>query len=854
MAITFLLTDVQGSTRQWEDNADGMQQALSRHDQLIREIVSRHDGRLIKTKGEGDSTFSVFKNARRAVAAAIAVQQALTVETWPPGIAITVRMAVHTGEAQERDEDFYGRDVNRVARLRAIGHGGQILVSEITANLSREDLPDAAGLRDLGVHRLKDLTRPEHIYQVTDVALRTEFPPLNSLDRVKHNLPIDPTSFVGRAGDTRSVASMLSEARVVTITGPGRVGKTRLALQVAAELADSFPDGAWFVDLATIDDPTLLPQQVMTSLETTLPPAGDVMSNLVNSLRESNLLLVLDNCEHLAHACTTLTQALLDKCRDVRILATSREPLCVRGESVWPLPPFPQPDEAAVDTNELLRFEAVQLFLERATSVRPGLDLAANAGPVVDICRRLDGIPLAVELAASRVGVLPVKEIAKRLRDRLDVVSARAPVASARQQTLRGAIDWGHDLLSENERVLFRQISVFAGAFSFEAVDAICGDGLDVFELLPGLANRSMVVLIEDRYRMLDTIRRYAMERLETAAESSVVRRRHAEYLLTKVEAAERDHHKGDPRTLMQLGRVYDDIRAALNWSLDAAPHTAMRLCAALAKCNYWTIKGLFQEGRSLCDRALSLPAALDPQARADVLRHASTIAERQGDMEAATALRGQAIQLFRASGDEHSLAHTLAGALSAEPESYVEAAEIAARIGDFAVQAIATLNLGELERAAGNLVQARDLYESAAHLTAEPRMTAWLMFNLGQTQMALGEARPALESYGVSIQRARETDHTIIMVHAVAGIAASLAALNDLQQAARLFGAAAGLFRKHEIVVENVDQTIFEEWESRCRAELTSPALEASWAEGERMSLQAAVDHAISAVAHGLP
>jgi class 3 adenylate cyclase len=441
--VTFLFTDVAGSTRLWEAHPEAMRAALVEHDALIEFLTEQHGGRVVRPRGEGDSRFCVFARATDAVAAAVTIQQALHAEDWPHETPLRVRLALHTGEADLRDGDYYGSAPNRCARLRAIAHGGQALLSVATYDLVRDALPAGVTLKDLGEQRLADLHRPERVYQVLALGVPADFPPPRSLDALPHNLPVQLTSFVGREPELAAVRGALAAHRLVTLTGAGGCGKTRLGLQVAADALAAFADGAWFVDLAALADAALVPQAVLAALGLPEPPGRAPLGALADALRRRALLLVLDNCEHLLEACATLADTLLRACPRLHILATSRELLGVPGEATHRVPSLgvPEPelvrdlgsrDAGPEAVERLRRCEAVQLFVERARLVQPDFALVPEQAPALaQVCRRLDGIPLALELAAARVRVLSVEQLAARLDDRFRLLTGGSRTASA---------------------------------------------------------------------------------------------------------------------------------------------------------------------------------------------------------------------------------------------------------------------------------------------------------------------------------------------------------------------------------------------------------------------------------------
>lgn len=581
--LTFLLSDVEQSTRLWEREADAMRAALARHDAIFACHIAEHGGTIVKPRGEGDSLFIVFADARAAVAAACAVQRALFAERWPTSLPLRVRLALHCGPAEQRDGDYYGAAVNRCARLRAIAHGGQTLLSEAVAEAVRDHLPEGAALRSLGLHRLKDLTAPERVFQLVHPDLPAAFPPVRSLTTLSHNLPAQLTSFVGREAAIVHVRGLLAGgggARLVTLIGAGGAGKTRLALQVAADLLDEYPDGVWLAELAALADPALVPHAVAAAVGVHEQADRTLMATLQEALRPRQLLLVLDNCEHLVTACAAVAEALLRSCPHLRILATSRELIGIGGEIAWRVPSLDLPEAGpSLALDQVARAEAVRLFVERAAAARPGFALTAeNAPAVLQICQRLDGMPLAIELAAARMRVMSAQQIAARLDDRFRLLTGGSRVALPRQQTLRGALDWSHALLAAEEQVLFRRLAVFAGGWSLDAAEAVCAAGGitagDVVDLLGRLVDKSLVWVDEQeegpRYRLLETIREYAAEKLEAAGEAVAVRARHYDWCLALAERAQPHLTGAEQATwLGRLEREHDNLRTALRWALD---------------------------------------------------------------------------------------------------------------------------------------------------------------------------------------------------------------------------------------------------------------------------------------------
>ena len=524
--VTFLLTDIEGLTRLWESVPDAMEVALERHNRLVTGVIEDHGGVVVTARGEGDSFFAVFPSAVAAVEAAGACQLRLGTEDWPARAVLRVRMGLHTGEAHELDGDYVDHaPINRCARVKAAAHGGQVLVTKTTRDLVQGRLGGGFGLRRLGELQLRDLAEPELIYQLTHPDLPAGFPPIRTLAERLGNLPLPVSSFIGRERELEQTAAAIAQARVVTLTGPGGVGKTRLALQAAGQVAPRFADGAWLCELAPVRDPAGVDDAVAAVFSVTARAGQSTRETLVGFLRAKQLLLVLDNCEHVLAEAAALAETLARSCERLVILATSREGLAIEGERLMPVPPLATPG-AGADLAAITDAEAVRLFAERAAAVKPGFAVAAqNAAAVTAVVRRLDGIALAIELAAARVPAMTPAELARRLERSFAVLATGRRGAVARHQTLRAAIDWSFELLAVPEQRLLARLAVFAGGATLEAAEAVCsGEGIDpdaVFELLASLVARSLVVAEEHgpetRYRLLETIRQYGEQRLNEA-------------------------------------------------------------------------------------------------------------------------------------------------------------------------------------------------------------------------------------------------------------------------------------------------------------------------------------------------
>jgi len=544
--VTFLFTDIEGSTRLLREFGDRYAQVLTEHRRVLRTKFAERGGREVDT--QGDALFVVFPSARDALSAAVAAQRAVVRHVWPDQLDVRVRMGLHTGEARLGEEGYVGLDVHRAARIGAAAHGGQILLSQTIRDLVADELPAEVSLQDLGERRLRDFARPQRLFQVVAPGLITDFPPLESLEVLPNNLPIQLTSFIGREREIAEIKELMRSTRLLTLTGAGGCGKTRLALQVAADVVETFRDGVWFVDLVGLSDPTIVPQAVASTLGMREASGRPLLAMLADYLRDRHVLLVLDNCEHLVVACAQLADNLLGACPHLQILATSREAVGIEGEQTFRVPSLSVPDLQRLPTLEKLTdYEAVRLFTERARWSQSAFRVTyQNAEAVARVCVQLDGIPLAIEMAAARVKVLTVEQIATRLNDRFRLLSAGSRTALPRHQTLRATMDSSHDLLPEKERRVLRRASVFAGGWTLEAAEAICaGDGVEASEILDPLTrlvDKSLVIAEphggETRYRLLETVRQYGRDRLAESGETAGIRTRHRDWYLEFAELA----------------------------------------------------------------------------------------------------------------------------------------------------------------------------------------------------------------------------------------------------------------------------------------------------------------------------
>jgi len=629
--VTLLFTDIEGSTRLLQQVGEYYTDLLEECRQLLRASFQQWNGNVVDT--QGDAFFVAFARATDAARGAVAAQHALASHLWPQGVVVRVRMGIHTGEPMLSAENYIGLDVHHAARIMSAGHGGQVLLSQTTRELVEHGLSDDVSLRDLGAHRLKDLQHPSHLFQLVIGGLPADFPPLKTLDTHPNNLPVQLTSLIGREQEIATVQRLLSreDVRLLTLTGPGGTGKTRLGLQVAAELSDRLADGVFFVNLAPISDPALVVPTIAQTLEVKETGNQSLLDLLKVSLRDKHLLLLLDNFEQVISAASQVAN-LLAACPKLKVMVTSRVVLHVRGEQEVAVPPLAVPDPTHVPgLVTLSQYGAVALFIARAQAVKPEFQVTnANAPAVAEICARLDGLPLAIELAAARSKLLPPQALLARLSQRLALLTSGARDVPARQQTLRNTIAWSYQLLDPYERRLFQQLSIFAGGCNLEAIEAICGalpDGAgQVLEGVTSLLDKSLLQQTEQeggepRFVILETIREYGLEQLTASGEMGVAQHAHAAYYLALVEEAE----IGGPQQVMWLERLereHDNLRAALRWLLEqegAGQHEmALRLGSALN--GFWYLRGHNSEGRTYLEQALVGGEGVAASARAKAL------------------------------------------------------------------------------------------------------------------------------------------------------------------------------------------------------------------------------------------
>jgi predicted ATPase/class 3 adenylate cyclase len=764
--VTFLFTDIEGSTRLLQSLGDlAYAKALVDHRLLLRAAFASHGGRELETQGDG--FLVVFPRATDAAGAAITAQRALQAHPWPAGGTIRVRIALHAGEAVGAGEGYVGLGLHKVQRICSVAYGGQILLSDTARSLIEEARPPGASVRDLGAHRLKDLQRPERIAQLLHVDLPADFPPLRSLDSLPNNLPYQLTSFVDREREMAALKQLLTSTRLLTLTGSGGCGKTRLALQVAGDLVDAFPDGVWLAELGALADDARVPHAVASALGVREQPGRPLLATLSDDLRPRHLLLVLDNCEHVLAGSAHVAYTLLSACPHMRVLATSREPLGITGEVRWRVPSLSAPDPSLPELlDRLAEFDAVRLFAERAASALPSFRLTPDrARSVAHIVHRLDGIPLAIELAAARVRALTVEQIAERMDDVFLLLTGGSRTAPQRQRTLRAALDWSHALLSAPEQVLFRRLSVFAGSFALEAAEAVCAEAPiardAVFGLLSDLVDKSLVSTSDQedgiRYRMLETVRQYALEKLGEAGEELPARRRHRGWFLTLAEQAERGLVEVTQADwLARLEMEHANLLAALEWRESRARggEEGLRLASALGR--FWWMRGHLTVGRRLIERLLEehpeAPAALRERA----LLRAGMLAWAASDYQAARDRCERSLALAEVLDDKQGVMDALngiglvawaQGEYGGARASFERALALAREVGEKRRTAVLLGNLGRVEAAQGDLAAARVHHEESLRIHLEQSDThgvATSQANLGLVAAFEGDMRRA--------------------------------------------------------------------------------------------------------------
>jgi predicted ATPase/class 3 adenylate cyclase len=866
--VTLLFTDIEGSTRLLHELGDRYADALADHRRLLRECFLERDGREVDT--QGDAFFVAFPRASDAVAAAAAAQRRLAGHPWPGGVPLRVRMGIHTGEPTLTAEGYVGIDLHRGARICAAGHGGQVLLSQATHQLLGGHEPDATSCRDLGEHRLKDLTQPQRLYQLVIAGLPAEFPPLKTLENRPTNLPSQPTPLLGRERELGAISGLLGRGatRLVTLTGPGGTGKTRLALQAAADALDEFPNGVFFVALAATSDPRLVVPTVAQALGVREGAGRTIDEALEDHLRDKRLLLLLDNFEQVVEVAPAVS-GLLAACPDVKVLVTSREPLHLPGEQEYPVPPLSVPDPRSLhraDPRLLLQYEAVALFVERAQAVNPGFRISSeNALAVAEICIRLDGLPLAVELAAARSKLLSPQAILSRLSRRLRLLTGLARGVPARQQTLRSAIDWSYELLDEPERLLFARLAVFVGGCTLEAAEAVCDAddlGVDVLDAIGSLVDKSLVRQEESgtgepRFLMLETIREYALERLETDRNREAVRERHSQHFVRLAEKAEeRLVGPGQQAWLERLEDEHANLRAALAWLLEQhQTEQALQIIAGVGL--FWMMRGYLREGQRWSEQVLAQANQPPSPLRAHVMAVLGEFYRFQGDFERAIRVKEEALSVLRLTDQRRTAAtlHDLGEIAQAQGqyqralELHEESLALRRRLGDRAGIAHALSGLADLAIRTGDLPHATALYEEVLETAREVQdvdFVAFTLINLAHiARLETNEARAvSLLRQGLSL--ASRQGETFLLVEGLEEVAAVALGRDQAVLAARLFGASKVIREASGFAPWFPDDHERNLAQARCQL---GEDFAAAWSEGRAMTLEEAVTHALAII-----
>jgi predicted ATPase/class 3 adenylate cyclase len=805
---TFLFTDIEGSTRLWEEDPERMRPALARHDAIARAAVEGNRGTVVKMTGDG--VHAAFPDPIDAVRATLQIQERLADPAQTHGVPLLVRCGLHAGIFERRDNDFFGTSVNRAARIMSAAHGGQMLLSRTVAEMVDGRLPKGVSLHDLGVVRLRDLASPEHVFQVVHPQLRREFPVLRSLEGTPNNLPHQLTSFVGRARELAEIRTALAHTRLLTLVGMGGLGKTRLSLHVAADEMDAYPDGVWFVELAPLRDGWLVTQAIATVLGVKEEAGRPVAEAVINYVKDRKLLLVLDNCEHLLASCAELARWMLLGAPFVKVLASSREPLHVAGEATYPLDGLSVPlRSAAITPAAASECEAVRLFVDRANAAHPSFRITAqNAAAVASICRRLDGIPLAIELAAARVRGIPVQEISQRLDDRFQLLASRDSSLLPRQQTLRALIDWSYDLLSPSEQSLLRQLAVFAGGWTLEAAEAVChcGDQENVLDLLSRLVEKSLVALDPEsgRYRLLETVRQYAQDRATELGEGDFARDRQLAFYVALAEKAKPELQGPQQAAwIARLDEELENILAAHAWADNAARGGELDLKLVSPIKLYWISRGLMELGHRLTVEALAREGAGERNhVRCKGLFDVGQLRYFMGRYAAARESLEESLAIARELADKRAIAAVLQplgmaalgqGQLVTAGDYLEEAVALAKERDNKRELAAAYTALAQLRRVEGRSDAAMPLYEQVLRLARDlddRESVAIALLDLVMVTKS-ADTQKAKAMLGDALEIAVELRSTRVVQSAL-DVCAGLAAMGgDWERAARFYGAA---------------------------------------------------------------
>lgn len=837
--------------------------ALARHDELIRTSAEEQGGYVFKTVG--DSFCVAFHTPQSAVLAAVSAQRALVSEDWSEIGSLTVRMGIHTGVAEYRGGDYFGGTLNRAARIEAAAHGGQILLSQVTVDLLEDEHFGVAVFKSLGNHRLRNLDRPEHLFQAGVPGLRDIFPPPKSMEILPNNLPVQSTSFIGRDREMETIRHLFERTSLLTLIGTGGTGKTRLSLEVGARLINDFAAGVWLVEFAPISDPTRIVEVIMTVLGVREEADQLPKNTLINSLREREILLIFDNCEHLLAATSSMAAELLRNCPRLKILATSRHSLGIAGEQTFSVPPLSMLDVRLHEltgpnvAEQLSQFDAVKLFIERATAVRPDFRVTnANAPALAEVCSRLDGIPLAIELAAARVRVLSLDQIAARLNDRFHLLRGGARNTLPHQQTLQALIDWSHDLLSDQERIVFRRLGAFVGGRTLAALEAVCADAevenYEILDLIQQLVDKSLVTVERDitgepRYTMIESVWQYAKEKLESSGEAPTIRQKHLEYFLKWAE--ESAPHMEGPDQKIWLDRGFNEsinFRTAAEWALTIGDiESGLRLISALHRL--MEVRGNVAKVLELVRKLFaSANETIDPKVRADACVGAGRLAWAADQYQEARAYQEEALEIYTTIGDDAgaALSNMLMGfldrgdrATEMAEQHFRKGLEMARRSGSLYVEAGCESGLGSLALDRGDLAEARRLKEqSVLHYEklGDHWVTGLLLWGIAKVSMAQGDFVRARSSLDQWLQITHELGNRWLLPYIFDCYGEADLLQGKAERAARLLGAAQGMRNasgaqfsesekeEHETLTQRLKSALPDQWKASWDAGLNSP------------------------------
>lgn len=913
--VTFLFTDIEGSTRLSQQYPDAMPALLARHHEILRQAIEAHNGLVFRIVG--DSFSAAFHSASDALCAALEAQRSLSREAWSPA-PVKVRMGIHTGTAQaeraSHEVRYFGYTTLALTqRIMDAGHGGQVLLSRTTYDLTRGDLPPQAGLVDMGECTLKDFLHPEQLYQLTAADLPSEFPPLKTLDFANHNLPAQLTSFVGREKEIQEINRLVAEHRLVTLTGSGGAGKTRLALQVAGELLRNFAGGVWFAELAPLTDPEMVVQTLLSMFKLRDEDRRRTpLEILQDHLRPKTALLILDNCEHLIEACARLSESLLRACPQLKMIASSREALGIPGETSYRVPSLRTPAPAALlHIEHPLEIDAIRLFVERATAARPDFRLSKeNTAFVAQICSRLDGIPLAIELAAARVKVLSPEQIASRLDDRFRLLTGGVRTALPRQQTLRAMIDWSYSLLSDAERTVFRRLAVFIGGWTLEAAEFVCGEGRegqDILDVMSRLVDKSLVIIEETdggiRYHRLETIRQYARERFFETEEVEAIRDRHLAYYVKLSEEIERGL-QGPARKLWvsRSEAEQENLRLAIEWGLARDPESSLRIASNMAvgiASGGYSVEG-FRWLRGSLRAMESRLSVISPPVRAKALGALAFMYFSLGREREAYDWAQQSIALYRQMDDKIGLASALlvesmplesSGRLAQAEAGLKEALALAqsgrnAFVSNWILNTLARViaklhrdvqtawdlteeairlsrgagmdwNVanayeirGFLAAYSGQYEDARDFFEKAMFAYHEVGAHFNVLLNksnLAHLERQFGHHQQALERYRESILGFQEVGQLGAVAHQLECFGFLAMAEDKSERALKLFAAADGLRERVDSPMTAEEQSYFDEQLSALRGKMEAQQFDRIWANGRAQTMEQALEFALS-------